>query len=79
MKVPSAEEVLALVNAATGPDGTLEPAMQRLLMQLQEQHALNQAQLHAQAHGQRPHTEAKRSASAQDIVAGAPLFDSRGF
>ncbi|KAE9078430.1 hypothetical protein PF006_g27721, partial [Phytophthora fragariae] len=26
MKAPSAEEVLALVNAATGPDGTLDPA-----------------------------------------------------
>lgn len=57
MKAPSAEEVLALVNAATGPDGTLDPAMQHLLMQLQEQQALNQAQVHAHVppqNGSRP-------------------------
>ncbi|KAI9912030.1 hypothetical protein PsorP6_009771 [Peronosclerospora sorghi] len=48
MKAPTAEEVLALVNAATGPDGTLDPTIQHLFMQIQEQQALNQAQ--AQAH-----------------------------
>ncbi|KAG1686350.1 hypothetical protein DVH05_006654 [Phytophthora capsici] len=53
MKAPSAEEVLALVNAATGPDGTMDPAVQHLLMQLQEQHALNQAQALVQAQNQR--------------------------
>ncbi|KAK1933856.1 hypothetical protein P3T76_011616 [Phytophthora citrophthora] len=53
MKAPSAEEVLALVNAATGPDGTMDPAVQHLLMQLQEQHALNQAQALVQAQTQR--------------------------
>lgn len=50
MKAPSAEEVLVLVNAATGPDGMLDPATQHLLMQLQQQYAVNQAQ--APAHSQ---------------------------
>ncbi|KAH7465915.1 hypothetical protein PRIC1_014690 [Phytophthora ramorum] len=50
MKAPSAEEVLALVNAATGPDGNLDPAMHQLLLQLQEQHVLNQAQAQSGAH-----------------------------
>lgn len=44
MKAPSVEEVFALVNATTGPNGTLDPAIQYLLMQLQEQHALDQTQ-----------------------------------
>ncbi|UIZ28113.1 hypothetical protein KXD40_004720 [Peronospora effusa] len=45
IKAPSADEVLALANAATGPDGTLDPAIQHLLTQLQEQtHTLNQTQ-----------------------------------
>ncbi|GMF43776.1 unnamed protein product [Phytophthora fragariaefolia] len=57
MKPHSAtEEVLALVNAATGPDGTLDPAMQQLLIQLQEQHALKHPHAHAHAPGSRPHT-----------------------
>ncbi|RLN20737.1 hypothetical protein BBJ28_00001035 [Nothophytophthora sp. Chile5] len=43
MKVPTPEEVLALVTAATAPDGTMEPAMQQLLMQVQEQQARVQA------------------------------------
>ncbi|KAF1781457.1 hypothetical protein GQ600_362 [Phytophthora cactorum] len=65
MKAPSAEEVLALVNAATGPDGTLDPTMQHLLMQMQEQHALNQAQLRAQAQTQRTHSEVELNVSEQ--------------
>ncbi|KAG6623530.1 uncharacterized protein IUM83_01919 [Phytophthora cinnamomi] len=77
MKAPSAEEVLALVNAATGPDGTLDPAMQHLLMQLQEQHALNQAQAHAT--GPRPNTGAspvktmKPDHGASNVVDLVPL------
>ncbi|ETP42304.1 hypothetical protein, variant [Phytophthora nicotianae P10297] len=63
MKAPSAEEVLALVNAATGPDGTLDPTMEHLLMQMQEQHALNQAQLRAQEQTQRPPSELKSNVS----------------
>ncbi|CAI5732193.1 unnamed protein product [Peronospora destructor] len=44
IKAPSADEVLALVNATTAPDGTLDPAIQHLLTQLQEQtHTLDQA------------------------------------
>jgi CHAT domain-containing protein len=49
MKAPSAEEVLALVNAATAPDGTMDPTMAQLILQLQEQHALNQARAQAEA------------------------------
>ncbi|KAF4037316.1 Tc5 transposase DNA-binding domain [Phytophthora infestans] len=65
MKAPTAEEVLALVNAATGPDGTMDPTMQHLLMQMQEQHALNQAQLRGQAQTQHPHSEVKFNVSEQ--------------
>ncbi|TMW68857.1 hypothetical protein Poli38472_001013 [Pythium oligandrum] len=47
-KVPSAEEVLALVTAATnGADVTSEPTMQQLLMQVQAQQV--HLQMHAQA------------------------------
>ncbi|KAE9157596.1 hypothetical protein PF004_g32161, partial [Phytophthora fragariae] len=84
MKAPSAEEVLALVNAATGPDGTLDPATQHLLMQLQQQYAVNQAQAHAhaqatQATGPRPNTgapstvETKALKSESDVVDLMPL------
>ncbi|GMF14654.1 unnamed protein product [Phytophthora lilii] len=71
MKAPTPEEVLALVQAATGPDGTMDPAVQSLLIQLQEQHALNQAQAHAQEaaqSGSRPQTDASSSETEPKAV-----------
>ncbi|KAL3666385.1 hypothetical protein V7S43_008636 [Phytophthora oleae] len=72
MKAPSAEEVLALVNAATGPDGTMDPTVQHLLMQLQEQHALNQAQALAQAQAQRHPNNTTASVPEPKSVKTAP-------
>ncbi|KAL7687568.1 putative HTH CenpB-type DNA-binding domain, Homeobox-like domain superfamily [Plasmopara halstedii] len=63
MKAPSATEVLALMNAATRPDGTLNPVMQHLLGQMQEQHALMQAQLCVQSQNEQSNTEIKYKAS----------------
>uniref|UniRef100_A0AAV1V222 HTH CENPB-type domain-containing protein n=1 Tax=Peronospora matthiolae TaxID=2874970 RepID=A0AAV1V222_9STRA len=58
-KVPSAEEMLALVDATTGSNGMMDPTMQSLWIQLQEQHALIQAH----GHGSRPRTDAKAAVS----------------
>lgn len=81
MKAPSAEEVLALVNAATGPDGTLDPVMQSLLRQMQEQHVLNQANRRAQASADQINSETKSHADEANgknnpIIANLTLFEA---
>lgn len=52
-KVPTAEEVLALVAAASASNGAVEPTMRQLLLQVQAQAQVHaQAQMQAQVHAQ---------------------------